>query len=301
MHIRYGYRIELVCAQPTALVTLLDVHPSRRHDLIRPDEMRASPLLDPRARLELGQFLDQFGNICRRLVAPAGGLLLESDGVIVDDGEPDASDLAAREVPPFEIPDDVLVYLLGSRYCETDKLSDTAWSLFGQVEPGWSRVQAVVDFVHNHLSFGYDFARSTRTAAEAFEERIGVCRDFAHLAVAFCRCLNIPARYCNGYLGDIGVPRDPAPMDFNAWFEAFLGGRWYTFDPRHNQRRIGRIVIARGRDATDVPMINSFGVHWLRRFEVVTEEVQDPGRERLSPPPHQPGLGRAPSRPDLAA
>jgi transglutaminase-like putative cysteine protease len=185
------------------------------------------------------------------------------------------STCAAREVVPSRLPDEALVYLMGSRYCETDKLGAQAWSLFGQLEPGWPRVQAVVDFVHNHLTFGYHFARNTRTAFEAFEERIGVCRDFAHLAITLCRCLNIPARYCNGYLGDIGVPKDPAPMDFNAWFEVFLSGRWYTFDARHNMPRIGRIVIARGRDATDVAMLNSFGPHILQRFEVVTEEVEE--------------------------
>lgn len=275
MHIRYGYRIELLCQQSLPLITLLDVHPSRRHDLLRPDEMQVTALADPGVPVEIGQYLDSFGNICRRIVAPAGGIVLESEGLVYDDGEPDPVDLSAGEVLPAHLPDDVLVYLLGSRYCETDKLAERAWSLFGHLQPGWGRVQAIVDFVHNHVTFGYPYARSTRTAAETFDERIGVCRDFAHLAVALCRCMNIPARYCNGYLGDIGVPKDPAPMDFNAWFEVYLGGRWHTFDARHNERRIGRIVIARGRDATDIPMLNSFGPHTLGRFEVVTEEVDD--------------------------
>lgn len=275
MRIRYGYRIELVCEHDTPLVTLLDVHPSRRHDLVHPDEMRATALRDPARPIPISQHHDAFGNICRRLVAPPGGVRLESEGIVHDSGEPDRQSRSAQEVPPSRLPDEALPYLLGSRYCETDKLADQAWSLFGQVQPGWARVQAITDFVHNHLTFGYHFARSTRTAAEAFEERIGVCRDFAHLAVAFCRCMNIPARYCNGYLGDIGVPPNPAPMDFNAWFEVFLGGRWHSFDARHNQPRIGRIVIARGRDATDVAMINSFGRHSLQRFEVITEEIED--------------------------
>lgn len=275
MRIRYGYRIELVCAHDMPLVTLLDVHPSRRRDLVTVDEMRASALSDPSRSVDVTQHLDAFGNICRRLVAPPGGVRLEAEGVANDPGKPDPIHPAAREVPPSHLPPDTLIYLLGSRYCETDKLSDRAWSLFGQVAPGWPRVQAIVDFVHDHLTFGYHFARNTRTAAEAFEERVGVCRDFAHLAVALCRCMNIPARYCNGYLGDIGVPRDPAPMDFNAWFEVFLGDRWYTFDARHNEPRIGRIVIARGRDATDTAMISSFGVHTLQRFEVITEEMPD--------------------------
>ncbi len=180
------------------------------------------------------------------------------------------------DTPVAELPDDTLLYLIGSRYCETDKLSQTAWDLFGGVRPGWTRVQAIVDFVHNHITFGYKYARSTRTASEAFEERVGVCRDFAHLAVAFCRCMNIPARYVNGYLGDIGVPPDPAPMDFSAWFEAYIGGEWYTFDARHNVPRIGRIVVARGRDAADIPLINSFGPHALKTFSVWTEETTEP-------------------------
>jgi len=275
MQIRYGYRIELVCEHEMPLVTLLDVHPSRRHDLMRPDEMRAMALRDPSVRIAVTQHRDAFGNICRRLVAPPGGIRLESEGVIHDSGEPDRRSPSVQEMPPARLPDEALVYLLGSRYCETDRLCDQAWRLFGQVPSGWARVQAITDFVHNHLTFGYDFARSTRTAAEAFDERVGVCRDFAHLAVALCRCMNIPARYCNGYLGDIGVPLNPAPMDFNAWFEVFLGGRWHTFDARHNEPRIGRIVIARGRDATDVAMISSFGTHVVQRFEVVTEEIEE--------------------------
>ncbi|AMJ63296.1 transglutaminase-like domain-containing protein [Bosea sp. PAMC 26642] len=275
MQIRYGYRIELVCQQELPLITLLDVHPSRRHDLTQPDDMVATSLFDPSVQVPVTQYLDQFGNICRRLIAPVGGVSLQAEGIIYDSGEHDPVHPHAGEVPPSRLPEEALVYLLGSRYCETDKLSARAWNLFGHIEPGWQRIQAVVDFVHNHLTFGYNFARSTRTAAEAFEERVGVCRDFAHLAVALCRCMNIPARYCNGYLGDIGVPKDPAPMDFNAWFEVFLGGRWYTFDARHNEPRIGRVVIARGRDATDVAMLNSFGPHGLQRFEVITEEVEE--------------------------
>lgn len=288
MLIRYGYRIEIICTNELPLLTMLDVHPSRRHDLIEPGEMVASALADPSAIVPATQYCDQFGNICRRLVAPPGGVLLQCEGVVHDSGEPDAVNPAAGEVPPSRLPDEALVHLLGSRYCETDKLADKAWSLFGHVPPGWARVQAVVDFVHNHLTFGYPFARNTRTAAEAFEERIGVCRDFAHLAITLCRCLNVPARYCNGYLGDIGVEPNPAPMDFNAWFEAYLGDRWYVFDARHNRPRIGRIVIGRGRDATDVAMLNSFGQHGLRRFEVTTEEIGEAPRYA----PHLSAQGR---------
>lgn len=292
MQIRYGYRIDIICDHDLPLVTLLDVHPSRRRDLIQPDEMAARAILDPSRDLQMSQYLDQFGNICRRLVAPAGGVSLEAEGVILDSGERDVINPDARETPPSHLPDEALVYLMGSRYCETDKLGADAWNLFGHTQPGWQRVQAVIDFVHNHLSFGYHFARSTRTAAEAFEERVGVCRDFAHLAVALCRCLNIPARYCNGYLGDIGVPKNPAPMDFNAWIEVFLDGRWYTFDARHNTRRIGRIVIARGRDATDVAMINSFGLHTLQHFEVLTEAIDDAGDGDIFAPLHASEAGQ---------
>jgi transglutaminase-like putative cysteine protease len=177
------------------------------------------------------------------------------------------------QAPVPELPDDTLVYLLGSRYCDTQKLSDFAWSLFGSIDGGWQRVQAICDYTHDRIRFGYNFARSDRTASEGHQERVGVCRDFAHLAVALCRCMNIPARYCTGYLGDIGVPRDPAPMDFSAWFEAYIGGKWYTFDARHNHPRIGRIVVARGRDAADVAISTAFGPTKLVRFNVVTEEV----------------------------
>ena len=173
-----------------------------------------------------------------------------------------------------DLPDDVIIYLLGSRYCETDRLSDMAWATFGHTPLGWGRVQAICDFVHNHISFNYQDARPTRTAWEAFEERRGVCRDFAHLAVTLCRCMNIPARYCTGYLGDIGVPISPDPMDFSAWFEVYLGGKWHTFDARHNVPRIGRILLARGRDATDVAISNSFGKAILTEFQVITEEVR---------------------------
>lgn len=284
MQIRYGYDIEISCAGELPLVSLLDVHPSRQDDIVEPGQLTVTSLADPAIRVPTRRYIDVFGNVCRRIIAPPGGVALRAEGVIRDTGEPDVVAPDAGEVPPSRLPDDTLIYLLGSRYCETDKLSAQAWALFGHVPPGWQRVQAIVDFVHNHISFGYHYARSTRTAAEAFEERIGVCRDFAHLAVALCRCMNVPARYCNGYLGDIGVPPNPAPMDFNAWFEVYLGGRWYTFDARHNEPRIGRVLIARGRDATDVAMLSSFGPHLLQRFEVITEEIEQAGSWTPRPP-----------------
>ncbi|WP_370674095.1 transglutaminase family protein [Pleomorphomonas sp. PLEO] len=269
MLIRYGYEITLTCPQPTALVCLLSLHEDRAADVRVPETTFTNP------DVPVSTYLDLFGNRCRRLVAPAGDFMIWGDATIEDDGALDALVPEARETPVQDLPDECLGYLMGSRYCETDRLSQIAWDLFGKLPPGWSRVQGVCDFVNAHIRFDYMQARATRTAFEAFHERVGVCRDFAHLAVAFCRCLNIPARYVNGHLGDIGVPVVD-PMDFSAWIEVFLDGAWYTFDPRNNKRRIGRIVIARGRDAADVPLINSFGPHVLKSFRVWTYEVPAP-------------------------
>ncbi|MCB4767302.1 transglutaminase family protein [Ancylobacter sp. Lp-2] len=269
MLIRYGYEITLTCQQPTVLVCLLSVHEDRAADI------RAAETFFTTPDVPTSTYRDLFGNRCRRLVAPAGDLMIWGDATIEDDGGLDPVLPAAQEVPVLELPDDTLVYLLGSRYCETDRLSQTAWDMFGTLPPGWGRVQAICDFVHNHIRFDYMQARSTRSAFETFHERVGVCRDFAHLAVAFCRCLNIPARYVNGHLGDIGVPVVD-PMDFSAWIEVFLDGAWYTFDPRNNVPRIGRIVVSRGRDAADIPLINSFGPHVLKAFRVWTYEVPGP-------------------------
>jgi transglutaminase-like putative cysteine protease len=173
-----------------------------------------------------------------------------------------------------DLPNDVLLFLLASRYCEVDsQLRDIAWSQFGQLPAGWPLVQAVCDFVHQHIRFDYNAARANRTALEVYREQVGVCRDYMHLAITFCRSLNIPARYCTGYLGDIGVPRQPCPMDFSAWFEVYLGGAWHAFDARNNVPRIGRILMARGRDAADVALTTTFGVNQLRSFQVWTDEV----------------------------
>ena len=266
MLIRYGYDITLTFPQPTALVCLMSVHDDRAADVRVPEQTFTNPVVP------VSTYRDLFGNRCRRLVAPAGDLTLWGDATIEDDGLPDRILPTAQEIPVPDLPDDCLVYLMGSRYCETDRLSQTAWDLFGNVTPGWGRVQAVCDFVNGHIRFDYMQARSTRTAYEAWQERIGVCRDFAHLAVTLCRCLNIPARYVNGHLGDIGVPVVD-PMDFSAWMEVYLDGAWHTFDPRNNRPRIGRIVVARGRDAADIPLINSFGPHVLKSFRVWTYEV----------------------------
>ncbi|HZC16630.1 MAG TPA: transglutaminase family protein [Caulobacteraceae bacterium] len=267
MLIRAGYRITYDCPAPTPMTLLLSIRPERLADLVTNQQITAT------GQTPLRPYRDLFGNIAHRLVAPAGPTTFRADFVIDDSGLPDAVEPAAAEHPIDALPDEVLTYLLASRYCETELLAPIAWSLFGQVEPGWARAQAIVDYVHDRIRFGYQHARPTRTAAEAHDERRGVCRDFAHLSVALCRCMNIPARYCTGYLGDIGIDPIDAPMDFSAWFEVYLGGAWRTFDARHNTPRIGRIPMAHGRDAADVAITTSFGTAWLSGFEVVTEEV----------------------------
>ena len=272
MHIRYGYEIDVLCDGPVPAILMLDIHPDRRGDISQPDVLTVTSLADG-TLCETEVYLDGYSNICRRVTVPAGGARLAAEGCIYDAGFPDPVVREARVLPPDALPADTLGLLLGSRYCETDRLMGIAWEMFGAVRPGWDQVQAVCDFVNGHIAFDYLRARHTRTAAEAYDERVGVCRDYAHLAIALCRCLNIPARYCTGYLGDIGVPADPNPMDFSAWFEVYLDDRWFAFDARHNRPRIGRIPLARGRDAADVPFISSFGPHTLARFTVITEEV----------------------------
>jgi len=267
MQIRIGYELDYTFPAPTSMILTLNVHHSRVSDLVRPDHMITNPSRPLRG------YRDGFGNWCTRLLAPAGKLRISTDTVIHDSGMPDVVAPWAEQLAPEALPEETLVYLLGSRYCETDQLSDTAWRLFSGTPLGWNRVQAICDFVHSHITFGYEFASPTKSAVGAFNERRGVCRDFAHLGIALCRCMNIPARYCTGYLGDIGVPIDPAPMDFSAWFEAYLDGEWYTFDARHNIPRIGRIVMARGRDATDVALSTTFGSSTLAKFSVITDEI----------------------------
>jgi transglutaminase-like putative cysteine protease len=265
--IRIGYELAYSCSQPVPMILMLHVHSSRVRDFLTADLMTTEP------PVPIDMYLDVYGNTCSRVVAPAGGIRLTADGLIEDSGTPEAARLDAEEQPVERLPHHTLMYLLGSRYCETERLMDDAWRLFGDVPPGWSRVQAVCDFAHRHIEFGYQFARNTKTAFEAYTERRGVCRDFAHLAITLLRCLNIPARYCTGYLGDIGVPPSDIPMDFAGWLEAYVGGGWHTFDPRNNQRRIGRILIARGRDAADVAISTAFGANILQQFRVWTDEV----------------------------
>lgn len=278
MLVQTGFTIAFNTFGPTPMSLLLNVRPERRADLVTPEIIAFDPPVPAM------QHIDAFGNVCTRIVAPGGRIAMSADFTIRDTGEPDAFAPEARQHPVQDLPDAVLPYLLGSRYCDTDKLSATAWSLFGATPEGWARVQAIVDFVHDHLQFDYQQADNTRTAHDGYVQRVGVCRDFAHLAIALCRCMNIPARYATGYLGDIGVPKDPAPMDFSAWFEVYLGDRWYTFDARHNTPRIARIVMARGRDATDCALTTSFGTAHLMRFDVHTDEVQADGAEPAAVP-----------------
>lgn len=268
MHIRVGYELVYACPQPTPMILTLNVHYSRANDLVRPDVMVVDPAVPVNA------YRDGFGNWCSRMVAPAGRVKLSADAIVHDTGQPDAVSPGTRQRALQELPEDSLVFLLGSRYCETDLLSAKAWELFGQGPTGWDRVQRICDFVHQHITFGYEHASATKTALQVFNERKGVCRDYAHLAMTFCRCLNIPARYCTGYLGDIGVPPPYAPMDFAGWMEVYLEDGWHTFDPRNNVPRIGRILIARGRDAADVAISTSFGLATLESFRVWTDEVQ---------------------------
>lgn len=273
MKLRVGYELVFDCPQPTPLMLMLNVHYSRAGDAVVPDRLVAEPSVPMRT------YRDSFGNWCSRLVAPAGRIRLSTDAVVEASDEPEHVPIQAEQHAVQDLPDECLVFLLGSRYCETDRLSDLAWSLFGNTTPGAARVQAICDYVHRRIAFDYQDARSTRTAFEAHQEQRGVCRDFTHLAVAFCRCMNIPARYCTGYLSDVATPPPYGPMDFAAWLEAYVGGAWHTFDPRNNTPRIGRVLMARGRDAADVAISNSFGPNTLSGFTVRAEPVAGPAAD----------------------
>lgn len=267
LRIRIGCRFTFELLQPTPMIALLNTHYSRVSDLETPDHLITSP------SVPINAYRDGFGNWCTRLTAPAGTFTMSTNAVITDHGQPDAlaPDVIHDQVET--LPDEALTFLLGSRYVETDLLMDTAWRLFGGTRPGRDRVQAICDFVHDHIQFDYLQARASRSAQEAYSEGVGVCRDYAHLAIAFCRCMNIPARYCTGYLGDIGMPPPYPPGDFAAYMEVWMDGRWWVFDPRNNERRIGRVLVARGRDAADVPLVQSFGMSTLSDFEVWCDEI----------------------------
>ena len=269
MKIRAGFEIAYDCPQPTPMILQVSVHPSRQADLITWDGLQVHP------RIPANTYHDTFGNFCHVIRAPAGRLTLSTDFLVQDSGKLDEVAPHAMAHPLEQLPVDTLIFLLGSRYCETDRLSDFAWSTFGHLPKGWPLVQAICDFAHDRIKFGYEHASPSKTAFDAYTEGRGVCRDYAHLAVTLCRCMNIPARYCTGYLGDIGVSVADSPMDFSGWFEAFLDGDWHVFDARHNTQRIGRILIARGRDAADVAITTTFGVNRLAGFTVVTDEIPE--------------------------
>ena len=267
MKLRIGYEMVYSCPQPTPMMGLLNVHASRVSDLITPDHVMTDPATPTHG------YRDSFGNWVTRLILPQGDTKVYTEALINDSGEWDAIAPDAKQNTVETLPDEVLIYLLGSRYCETDLLMDDAWRLFDSAPYGWQRVQAICDFVHQHITFGYEFARATKTAAEAYKEKVGVCRDYAHLAVTFCRCMNIPARYCTGYLSNIDDVLSASELDFFAWFEVYLGGSWHVFDPRNNKRHKGRVLMAQGRDAADVAISNTFGPNQLKSFKVIAEEA----------------------------
>ena len=280
MQLRTGFELIYRFPQPTPIILVVNIHDSRAHDIVIPDHLTTEPALP------VSGYRDNFGNRCNRVLAPAGRLRLTTDCVVRDSGQPDDMVFNAGQDSVQDLPEEALVFLLGSRYCETDFLSATAWQLFSGIEPGYARVQAICDYVHGHIAFNYQNARADRSAAGAFNDRTGVCRDYAHLAIAFCRCMNIPARYCTGYLSDLGTPPPYGVGDFAAWFEAWIGGRWHTFDPRNNVPRVGRVLMARGRDACDVAIATTFGPNQLESFRVWTDELPDgevPVLEPLKP------------------
>ncbi|MFT6672721.1 MAG: transglutaminase-like putative cysteine protease [Afipia broomeae] len=267
IRIRVGYEMIYDFPQATPMIMVLGTHFTRASDVITPDFLTTTP------PVPITPYRDMFGNWCSRMVAPPGRIRLFADGLVRDSGVPDVAVPSAIQHAVEDLPPDTLVYLLGSRYCETDRLSDIAWKQFENTAPGWARVQAICDFVHHRIKFGYEHARATMTAFEVYNEGKGVCRDYAHLAITLCRCMNIPARYCTGYLSDIGTPK-PWVGDFAGWFEAYIGGHWHMFDPRNNVPRIGRVLIAQGRDASDVPITQTFGPNELISFKVWTDEVE---------------------------
>ena len=275
MDIRIGYDISFQTTPGLPMNMALYTHPSREGDLLYPDLIHVQPEMGAEVPVQIAR--DSFGNKIGRIVSPGGRLRIWSRNIVRDSGLPDAVPRDADEghqLPTQQLPPDVLQFLMASRYCEVELLQDRAWQLFGHLAPGWGRAKAVVDWVHTHLTFGYQYARHTKTALEVYNERCGVCRDFQHLCVTLHRALNLPARYVTGYLGDIGVPYNPAPMDFSAWHEVYLGGRWWSMDGRHNVPRVGRILMGTGRDAVDVALTTQFGSGWLQSFQVVTEQVR---------------------------
>jgi len=280
MLLRLGYDMQFEIPEPVACVAQLRIHPSRLAGLRGPDLVHVEPAVS------LEEYTDTFGNLCTRFLAPAGQLRLQNSTLFEDSGLPDPASPRAMAHPIAELPHDTLRFLLSSRYCEVDSLAPAAFDLFGNTTPGWERVQAICNYVHSKVAFGYSYARPTKTALDVFTERQGVCRDFQHLAITFCRAMGIPARYAAGYLGDFGVIVAPAPMDFSAWFEVYLENRWWTFDARHNVPRIGRVLMATGRDAADVAFFTSFGTANLKSFLVISDEVKETDASQAAPAEH---------------
>lgn len=287
MHIRFGYEIVIGCPNPVVMFLALSTHPEGEPPIAGQNWVQVEPFVPSH------YFVDQFANRITKIIVPTGETRLWLDCVAEVDGLPDPVVPDAWQAQVADLPFETLQFLLPSRYCDSDKLYDEAWARFGAGPEGWGRVQAICDFVHNHLTFGYQFGRSTKTASECFIEKTGVCRDFAHLAISLCRAMNIPARYASGYIGDTGIAPAGAPGDFCAWFEAYLGGRWYTFDARYNTPRTGRIVMVRGNDASNVAMITSFGEYQLTLFRVWTEQI-DAGTAAAMPVGGFPALPDAP-------
>jgi transglutaminase-like putative cysteine protease len=269
VRVRVGYEISYEFPQPTPMIALLNVHYSRASDLVHPDTMKTSP------STRFTSYRDGFGNWCNRLTAPAGLFTISSDALVRDDGALDEVGWTAEQHAIEDLPDETLAFLLPSRYCDSDRLIGLAWDLFGHLPAGWATVSAINEYVHEHITFGYEWASPTMTAWDAYLGGHGVCRDYAHLGTALCRAMNIPARYCTGYLAFIDIPTPQNPMDFAGWFEVFLGGRWWTVDPRNLVPRAGRILIARGRDAADVAITTTFGANMLADFRVWTDQLPD--------------------------
>lgn len=271
MRVHIGFKMTFITPSPTPILMLLYVHPEIASELTEPEQIEIET--EEGQQLPIEHYLDAFGNHAARILAPTGRLTLRYNNVIERSNEPEPVFADARQHRVEELPVETLQYLLPSRYCEVDLLADEAWRLFSYTIPGWSRVQAICDWVYNHIEFGYPHATPTKTAFEVYRDGKGVCRDFNHLALTFCRCLNIPARYATGYLGEIKVPISGTPEDFSAYFEVFLGGRWHTFDARNNSRRYGRTLMARGRDAADTALTTSYNQMLLEDFVVWTDEV----------------------------
>jgi transglutaminase-like putative cysteine protease len=273
MQIKIGYEIIFDCPKQTPIILSLNVHYSRVSDLVAPDHVLTTP------SVPIEYYRDIYGNWLCRLVAPKGQIRLYSDAIINDSGKQDTWPVTANKYAVEDLPNETLVFLLGSRYCETELFGELAWKQFGHISSGLECVNNICNFVHNHITFDYSKARATKTAWDVYNEGEGVCRDYTHLAITLCRCVNIPARYCMGYLSDIGVPPPHGLMDFAAWMEVYLEGGWHVFDPRNNKPCIGRIPLAKGRDAADVAISNSFGPNELKLFKVWTDEyIQDQNR-----------------------